>query len=98
MAEGWPDGSISPLLDHPTQTEAYADGYRRATRELAWARAHGWRPTERQLTVALMRTLRVYSAARGGKFVSGQHPEWLHGRVDALREALREDKAPTRDE
>jgi hypothetical protein len=94
MSESWPEGSISRLIDHPADSEAYADGYRRATRELAWARAHGWRPTERQLTVALMCTVRVYAAARGGKFVGGQHPEWLHGRVDALRDAVRAGRTP----
>jgi hypothetical protein len=40
-----------------------------------------------------MQSVRVYAAARGGKFVGGQHPEWLHGRVDALRDALREHKS-----
>jgi hypothetical protein len=93
MSDSWPDSSISPLLEHPADSDAYADGYRRAARELAWVRAHGWRPNERQLTVSLMRTARVYAAARGGKSVGGQHPEWLHGRVDALRDALRLDKA-----
>jgi hypothetical protein len=95
MADSWADGMISPLLDHPGESEAYAEGYRRAARELAWVRAHGWRPTERQVTVALMQSVRVYAAARGGKFVGGQHPEWLHGRVDALRDALREHMSDT---
>ena len=90
MSESLPDSAASPLLDHPAQGGAYADGYARTERELAWAHAHGWHPTERQLTVALMRTVRVYAAARGGKSVGGQHPEWLHGRVDALRDAIRE--------
>jgi hypothetical protein len=93
MADGWADGMISPPLERAGDGEAYAEGYRRAARELTWVRAHGWRPTERQVTVALMQAVRVYAAARGGKFVGGQHPEWLHGRADALRDALREDKA-----
>jgi hypothetical protein len=97
MSESWIDGSISPLLDEPPQDDAYAEGYRRTARELGWARAHGWRPSERQLTVALMRTVRVYAAARGGKFIGGQHPEWLHGRLDALRDAVRECRSPSAD-
>lgn len=93
MADGGADGTISSPPDRTDSGDAYAEGYRRAARELAWVRAHGWRLTERQLTVALMQAVRVYAAARGGKFVGGQHPEWLHGRADALRDALRDDKA-----
>lgn len=68
---------------------AYHDGYARTIRELDWARRHGWVPTERQIVLGISQAMRVYSAARGGKFISGRHPEWLHGRADALRAALR---------
>lgn len=79
---------ISPGRD--SDESAYADGYRRAMREMAWVRSRGWTPTERQITVALMQAMKVYATARSGKFVSGQRPEWLHGRADALRALLRQ--------
>lgn len=68
---------------------AYRDGYARVIRELKWVQSRGWMPTERQFTVALMQTARVYAAARRGRSVGGQHPEWLRGRVDALRTLVR---------
>jgi hypothetical protein len=82
-------GDIAP--DSDSDASAYADGYRRVMREMAWVRARGWAPTERQITVALMQAMKVYATARSGKFVSGQRPEWLHGRADALRALLRQD-------
>jgi hypothetical protein len=69
---------------------AYQSGYERTMREYRWVRAHGWAPTERQIVRALTQTLRVYSAARGGKHVSGPRPDWLRGRADALRDLLRQ--------
>ena len=69
---------------------AYHDGYQRMLRASDWARDRGWVPSQRQLTVALMRTMRVYSAVRGGKAIAGQRPEWLRGQADALRELLRQ--------
>lgn len=69
---------------------AYQDGYQRMLRASDWARERGWVPSQRQLTVALMRTMRVYTAARGGKVIAGQRPEWLRGQADALRELLRQ--------
>jgi hypothetical protein len=67
---------------------AYADGYSRAMRELAWARAHGFVPTERQLVGALAQAMKVYEVVHGGKAIAGRHPEWLRGRADALRDLL----------
>jgi hypothetical protein len=69
---------------------AYRAGYARMMREVELGRAMGWRPTERQLVVALTRTARIYTSARRGKPVGGQHPDWLKGRADALRALLRQ--------
>ena len=90
MAESGSGGVMPPAADDTTRGAAHDEGYGQVTREIAWARSRGWVPTERQLTVVLMRTLKVYAAARGGKAVAGQHPEWLRGRVDALRDLLRQ--------
>jgi hypothetical protein len=70
--------------------DAYTDGYNRALRELAWARAHGFAPTERQLVGAATQAMKVYEVVHGGKAVGGRHPEWLRGRADALRDLLRQ--------
>jgi hypothetical protein len=70
--------------------DAYRAGYDRTLRELRLGRAMGWSPTERQIVVALTRTLRIYASARRGKPVGGQHPDWLRGRADALRTLLRQ--------
>jgi hypothetical protein len=40
--------------------------------------------------IAISQAQRVYTTARGGKFVGGQRPEWLHGRADAMRALLRQ--------
>ena len=72
------------------ESDPYADGYNRATRELAWARAHGFVPTERQLVRAVTQAMKVYEVVQGGKAVAGRHPEWLRGRADALRDLLRQ--------
>ncbi len=79
---------VSPDQDDADEA-AYRDGYDRVIRELRWVRSRGWTPTERQITVALMQAARVYAAARGGRSVAGQRPEWLRGRVDALRMLVR---------
>jgi hypothetical protein len=68
----------------------YDAGYEQVTREVAWVRLRGWDPSERQLTVMLMRAARIYATVRGGKSVAGQSPEWLRGRLDALRAVLRQ--------
>ena len=90
MADGgfsWPaDGG---LPDQSAGT-AYHDGYQRAMRELAWARTHGFAPTERQLVRALTQALRVYHVVSGGKSIAGRHPDWLRGRAEALRTLLRQ--------
>ncbi len=90
MARGDFDGITILPAGVTADESAYRDGYTRLMREVAWARERGWAPTERQIVAGLMRTMKVYTAARGGKFVSGQHPEWLRGRADALRELLRQ--------
>ena len=72
------------------ESDPYAEGYNRATRELAWARAHGFVPTERQMVRAVTQAMKVYEVVQGGKAVAGRHPEWLRGRADALRDLLRQ--------
>lgn len=74
----------------PRDAEAYRSGYARMMREVELGRAVGWRPTERQLVVALSRAARIYASARRGKPVGGQRPDWLKGRADALRALLRQ--------
>lgn len=78
----WPSGA--------DDDDAYQDGYRRVMRELAWARRHGWMPSEREIVMALTQAMRVYATVRGGKSIGGRPPEWLRGRADALRTLLRE--------
>jgi|GEM_PF-2058901 hypothetical protein len=68
---------------------AYREGYTRVMREFAWAREHGFVPSERQIVLALTQAMKVYDAVRGGKSIAGRQPEWLHGRADALRTLLR---------
>ena len=53
--------------DRSIYREAYQAGYTRTLRELEWARQQGWHPTERQIVLALMQAMRVYSAVRSGK-------------------------------
>lgn len=68
--------------------EAYRAGFTRTLREMEWAQAQGWNPTERQIVSALMQAMRVYTAVRSGKPIGGRHPAWLRGRADALRSLL----------
>jgi hypothetical protein len=74
----------------------YDAGYAQVMREATWARLRGWDASERQLTVMLMRAARIYATVRGGKTVAGQSPEWLRGRLDALRALVRQRAADTR--
>jgi hypothetical protein len=67
----------------------YRAGFNTIMREFAWGRSRGYMPTERQLVVAVTHAARIYTAARGGKPVSGRSPDWLRGRVDALRTLIR---------
>lgn len=67
---------------------AYQEGYSRTLLEFAWARDHGFVPSERLLVLALMQANKIYDTVRGGKSVGGKQPEWLHGRADALRTLL----------
>ena len=82
--------SGNPTHDGPGDgsTLAYREGYARALREFAWARDHGFVPTERHIVLALMQATKVYDTVRGGKSIAGRQPEWLHGRADALRTIL----------
>jgi hypothetical protein len=98
MAEDSFGGLVGVPSRQADDRDAYNEGYGRVMRELSWARARGWTPTERQLTVALMQAIKVYGAVRGGKFVGGKSPEWLRGRADALRAVIRKDAGATRDE
>ncbi|HEV2456867.1 MAG TPA: hypothetical protein VGS80_00760 [Ktedonobacterales bacterium] len=84
------------LLDGPVERAsgagdetAYREGYARVMREMSWARAHGFEPSEREIVLALMQAMKVYGTVRGGKSIGGRRPEWLHGRADALRALLR---------
>ncbi len=90
---GWdqlpPEGEVGLAAASGGDMAAYRDGYARVMREIGWARAHGWLPTERQLVLALSQAGRVYAAVRGGRSIGGQRPEWVHGRADALRALLR---------
>lgn len=83
-----PGGAASEPAPSEADVDAYRMGYTRTMREIAWARSHGWTPTERQLVLALSQITRVYGAVRGGKPIGGQRPDWLRGRADALRELL----------
>jgi hypothetical protein len=74
--------------DRTAYREAYQAGYTRTLRELEWAQAQGWHPTERQIVGALTQAMRVYSTVRSGKPIGGRHPAWLRGRADALRSLL----------
>jgi hypothetical protein len=87
------ESDFTPFSGRGTWTrenDPYADGYDRAAREFAWARAHGFVPTERQLVRAVSQAMRVYEVVQGGKVIAGRHPEWLRGRADALRDLLRQ--------
>jgi hypothetical protein len=72
---------------------AYQEGYSRTIREFAWARDHGFVPSERLLVLALMQAIKIYDTVRGGRSVGGRQPEWLHGRADALRTLLSQGSA-----
>jgi len=84
------ESDFTPFGSGTRASDPYAEGYNRAARELAWARAHGFVPTERQLVRAATQAMRVYEVVQGGKAVAGRHPEWLRGRADALRDLLRQ--------
>jgi predicted metal-dependent HD superfamily phosphohydrolase len=85
-------GSQPPDIPADIYSPAYKEGYTRALREFAWAREHGFAPTERDIVLALMQAMKIYVAVRGGKSIGGREPEWLHGRADALRTLLSRDE------
>ena len=76
-------------------TADYRAGFSTIMRDYAWGRSRGYMPTERQLVMALTHAARIYTATRGGKPVSGRSPDWLRGRVDALRTLIRRGVAAT---
>ena len=82
----WPLGG--EIVDDGASPE-YRAGYNTIMREYTWGARRGYLPTERQMVLALTHAARIYSAARGGKPVSGRGPDWLRGRVDALRALIR---------
>ncbi len=84
------DGADLDERERDEDEAAYRAGYARMLREVELGRAMGWKPTERQLVVALARTARIYASARRGKPVGGQRADWLKGRAEALRALLRE--------
>lgn len=90
MSDGDAESLVQQVIGRETDEAAYRDGYQRMIRAAAWARDAGWVPSQRQLTVALMRTMRVYTTVRRGKVIAGQRPEWLRGQADALRELVRQ--------
>lgn len=92
MSTDWDDltASDQPSGFLPESADYYA-GFTSVVRELSWARARGFEPTERHLVLALTHAARIYSAARGGKPIGGRSPDWLRGRMDGLRESLRRD-------
>lgn len=67
----------------------YRAGFSTIMRDYAWGASRGYSPTERQLVLAVTHAARIYTATRGGKPVSGRSPEWLRGRLDALRTLIR---------
>ena len=90
MAAKGNDESGAPSVSAKDDEEAYRAGYLRTMREMEFVQSsYGWQPSERQLVLALTRTVRIYTAARQGKPVGGRHPEWLRGCADAIRELLR---------
>jgi hypothetical protein len=80
-----PDGEIANVEG----SADYRAGFNTIMRDFAWGASRGYSPTERQLVLAVTHAARIYTAARGGKPVSGRSPEWLRGRVDALRTLIR---------
>ena len=67
----------------------YRAGFSAIMRDYTLGASRGYSPTERQLVLAVTHAARIYTATRGGKPVSGRSPEWLRGRLDALRILIR---------
>jgi hypothetical protein len=89
MAANGNDDGGAPPVSAKDDEEEYRAGYLRTMREMEFVQSsYGWRPSERQLVLALTRTVRIYTAAKQGKPVGGRHPEWLRGCADAIRELL----------
>jgi hypothetical protein len=68
----------------------YRAGFNAIMRDYTWGASRGYLPTERQLVLAVTHAARIYATARGGKQVSGRSPDWLRGRMDALRALIRQ--------
>lgn len=82
----WPLGS--EIVDDGGSPE-YRAGYSAIIRDYTWGSRRGYLPTERQLVLAVTHAARIYAATRSGKPVGGRSPDWLRGRVDALRTLIR---------
>ena len=66
-ANGNDDGGASPVSAKDDEEE-YRAGYLRTMREMEFVQSsYGWQPSERQLVLALTRTVRIYSAATAGE-------------------------------
>jgi hypothetical protein len=86
--------SREPLTDDGADSPDYYAGFTSVLQELSDAQARGFTPTERQLVLAITHSARIYTFARSGKPVGGRSPDWLRGRVDGLRSALKRDDMP----
>jgi hypothetical protein len=78
----------SEIVDGEGSAE-YRAGFETIMRDYAWSSMRGYLPTERQLVLAVTHAARIYTATRGGKPIGGRSPDWLRGRVDALRTLIR---------
>lgn len=87
FGEGLPE--LEDAFAEPEGSADYRAGFATIMRDFAWGRSRGYMPTERQLVLAVTHAARIYMAARGGKPISGRSPDWLRGRVDALRSLIR---------
>ncbi|HET9109436.1 MAG TPA: hypothetical protein VFN78_01300 [Ktedonobacterales bacterium] len=86
--------SREPLDGYLAESPDYYAGFTSVLRELSGAQARGFTLTERQLVLAITQSARIYTCARSGKPIGGRSPDWLRGRVDGLRSALRRGDAP----
>ncbi|HEX8998174.1 MAG TPA: hypothetical protein VF812_19275 [Ktedonobacterales bacterium] len=82
--------SSEALAEYLAESPDYYAGFTSVIRELSIARARGFEPTERQLVLAVTHSARIYTSARSGKPIGGRSPDWLRGRVEGLRSALRQ--------
>ena len=76
MATNGNDDGGAPPVSAKDDEEEYRAGYLRTMREMEFVQSsYGWRPSERQLVLALTRTVRIYTATKQGKKPNGgRHP------------------------